>query len=402
VDEARLADALRRHAARHAVPGAAAGVLCDGASLTACHGVADPGTGEAVTAATRFGIGSLTKSLVAAVIATLAAACRLSLDDPTARHVPELAGRPWAQRATLRDLLANRSGIALSEALEFGFEARADTDDALARLVADVAACESTSSVWSYSNAGWCVLGRVIETVAGLPFAEAMRSRLREAGLAETSFAAGSAYGPAGIGVRATVADVLRFAAWQLADPALARLSEVHADVAIHGWLDAWCLGQAAFDWAGVRAVGWDGVVDGERAVLRILPEHGAAVAVLAKGSAGRALARSLIAELVDDLFGIHVPPLRLDVVPGAGGDLARFAGVYAWPDRRVEVEAAGPALLIRADGAETAALPLDARTFLVDAASPDTPTVTFGAFDPAGRPGVLYEMLWGLPRIAP
>jgi hypothetical protein len=104
----------------------------------------------------------------------------------------------------------------------------------------------------------------------------------------------------------------------------------------------------------------------------------------------------------VDDLFGIFVPPLRLDVVPGAAGELARFAGAYAWPDRRVEVEAAGPALLIRADGAETAALPLDARTFLVDAASPDTPTVTFGAFDAAGRPGVLYEMLWGLPRIAP
>jgi hypothetical protein len=30
----------------------------------------------------------------------------------------------------------------------------------------------------------------------------------------------------------------------------------------------------------------------------------------------------------------------------------------------------------------------------------PDNPTVTFGAFDVAGRPRVLYDMLWGLPRL--
>ena len=38
--------------------------------------------------------------------------------------------------------------------------------------------------------------------------------------------------------------------------------------------------------------------------------------------------------------------------------------------------------------------------TFLVDADDPDNPTVTFGGFDDDGRPGVLYEMLWGLPRV--
>jgi hypothetical protein len=34
------------------------------------------------------------------------------------------------------------------------------------------------------------------------------------------------------------------------------------------------------------------------------------------------------------------------------------------------------------------------------DADNPDTPTVTFGAFDGSGRPGVIYDMLWGLPRV--
>ena len=52
-----------------------------------------------------------------------------------------------------------------------------------------------------------------------------------------------------------------------------------------------------------------------------------------------------------------------------------------------------GAALGILRDGAVD-------RTFLVDAGDPDPPTVTFGAFDDTGRPGIVYEMLWGLPRV--
>ena len=110
---------------------------------------------------------------------------------------------------------------------------------------------------------------------------------------------------------------------------------------------------------------------------------------------------RSLFAELMGSLFAISIPALRLDAAAGADGDLARYAGVYAWPDRRVEVTAtAGSTLLIRSGSRESEALSLDERTFLVDPMDPDDPTVTFGAFDAAGRPGVLYDMLWGLPRL--
>ena len=101
-------------------------------------------------------------------------------------------------------------------------------------------------------------------------------------------------------------------------------------------------------------------------------------------------------------LFGISVPPLRLDPSPGSAGDLARYAGVYGWPDRTIEVGVAGHGLCMREEGRETEALPIDDRVFLVDALDPDSPTVTFGAFDAAGRPNVLYDMLWGMPRLDP
>jgi hypothetical protein len=208
------------------------------------------------------------------------------------------------------------------------------------------------------------------------------------------------AYGPAGTSVVSTVTDLLRFAALHLEDPSLAVLRAVHAEVSICGWLDSWCLGWAWFDWDGGQVWGWDGLINGERSVLRIVPGQQAAVVLVTNSSTGRAMYRPLFADLMGSMFGISVPPLRLEATVRAAGDLSRFAGVYAWPDRQVEVTATANGLLIKSEDRETQALPLDEQTFLVDPADPDNPTVTFGAFDTAGRPQVLYDMLWGLPRL--
>jgi CubicO group peptidase (beta-lactamase class C family) len=383
-------------------------------------------TGEPVSPGTRFSAGSLTKSMVATVIAGLAEAHRLSLDDPVTRHVPELRESGWAGRAALRDLLANRSGLGLRAGLEFGFAGRKENDGrALERLVADAAPSAPAAGFWSYSNVGWCVLGRVIETVAGVSWEDAMQRHLfRPAGMSDTACVTGGtstrramgheitaggpvpvapltarAYGPAGTSAVTTVTDLLRFAAVHLQDPSLAALRAVHAEVPIYGWLDSWCLGWARFGWDGGQVWGWDGLLNGERSVLRFVPAQQAAVALMTNGSTGRAMCRSLFAELMASLFGIGVPPLRLDPVAGAAGDLSRFAGSYGWPDRQVEVTATTRGLLISSKEGQTEALPVNDRAFLVDPTDPDNPTVTFGAFDAAHRPTVLYEMLWGLPR---
>jgi Beta-lactamase len=208
------------------------------------------------------------------------------------------------------------------------------------------------------------------------------------------------AYGPAGTSAVTTISDLLRFAALHLQDPVLASMRTVHAEPLIYGWLDSWCLGWARFDWAGGRVWGWDGLVPGERSVLRIVPERHTAVVLMTNSNTGRGMYRSLFADLMAELCGITVPPLRLDVSPEAAGELSRFAGTYAWPDRRVEVEATSCGLLINNEEGPTEAFPLDERTFVLDAADPDNPAVTFGAFDTAGQPQVVYDMLWGLPRV--
>jgi CubicO group peptidase (beta-lactamase class C family) len=266
------------------------------------------------------------------------------------------------------------------------------------------------------------LLGRVIESVTGGPWEAAMRHYLSDV-LADTTFRAGAdplrasghmttpqglvpveplrsrAYAPAGLATGTTATDLLRLAATHLADDGLTALRAVQAHVPIHGWLDDWCLGWARFDWPGGPVWGWDGLVTGERAVLRILPAQTAAVAFLTNSDTGRALYRTVLTEVMASEFGIHVPALRLTPNPNAVADLSRYAGVYTWPDQRVTVTAGDDHLLIQDTDQTLVAEPIDDRTFLVDAANPDNPTVTFANFDDSGRPHVLYLMLWALPR---
>jgi CubicO group peptidase (beta-lactamase class C family) len=426
VTEAELLDLLREHSRAHGVPGAAAGILAGGAVTVACHGAADARTGDPVTTASRFGVGSLTKSMCATAIVRLADAGQLSLEDPVAGHVPELRGAAWAEAATVRDLLANRSGLPLRARLEFGFdEHETGADDVLARFAAAVAAQEPTAVAWSYTNAGWCLAGRVVETVTGRMWEDAMREQLLDpAGMTETEFASdprsphrvtghepagkglapveplvARAFAPAGTSLASTMGDLLRFGALHLREPALAAMRAPQPSPAIHGWFDGWCLGWARFDADGGPAWGWDSVLPGERAALRILPEHDAAVAVMANSERGRALCRPVLEEILAS-FGVGLPPLRLDPDPGPAGGLERFAGVYGWPDSRVEVRAAGTHLAVSSDDGDAEAWPLDGRAFVADAADPDNPAITFGELDAAGRPGAVYLMLWAYPRI--
>jgi CubicO group peptidase (beta-lactamase class C family) len=425
IDAGSLADMLGRHAPRHRVPGAAVGLLRDGVTEIGCYGVADVRTQRPVTPSTPFSLGSLTKPVVASVLARLAAAGDLSFDDSVAARLPETSGAAWAHESTLRDLLANRSGVPLSLDLEFGFDARTDEDDgALARFAVEIADHEPSPKTWSYSNAGWCLLGRAIEVAVGTTFEDAARQHLLSAGVAGISFAvdgpatdrasghelsengpvavpprSSRAYAAAGTSATGSAETLLELARWHLTEPGLAVLRETTAQLSLPGWFDGWGLGWGRFDWSGGPAWGWDGMIDGERSCVRLLPERQAAVVLLTNASSGRALARTLLPELVDAAFGVAIPQRTLDPTPTGRGDLTRFVGVYAWPDRSIEVTAAAQGLRLTEGDREVLAPPVDDRTFLVDADDPDGPTITFGDFGNNGRPGVLYDMIWGLPR---
>jgi D-alanyl-D-alanine carboxypeptidase len=119
-----------------------------------------------------FRIASVTKIFTAAAILKLAEQGRLSLDDPLATHLPDLSA---AGRVTIRQLLTHAGGIPESSAGLPG-SARRGTDRAsrIAEIGARPLAFEPGSR-WSYSNAGYILLGAVIERVTGEPWPVAMQ-----------------------------------------------------------------------------------------------------------------------------------------------------------------------------------------------------------------------------------
>jgi hypothetical protein len=88
---------LEEHRAAAGVVGAAAGMLIGDQLITACAGNASLDPLLNVVPETRFHIVSVTKTLVATVLARLRGKDRISFDDPVAKHVPEVQVAKWSE-----------------------------------------------------------------------------------------------------------------------------------------------------------------------------------------------------------------------------------------------------------------------------------------------------------------
>ena len=119
-----------------------------------------------------FRIASLTKIFTAATILRLAEQGRLSVDDPLATHLPDLSA---AGRVTIRQLLTHSGGIPESSAGTPGSPKRGtDRASRMVEIGSRPLAFEPGSR-WSYSNAGYILLGAVIERISGEPWPVAMQ-----------------------------------------------------------------------------------------------------------------------------------------------------------------------------------------------------------------------------------
>ncbi|MCO1655651.1 serine hydrolase [Pseudonocardia humida] len=385
IDGAHWQRRLARLAEEHGVPGAQLAFLrlgTDGADdelVETAHGVLNVDTRASVTPAALFQIGSITKVWTATVVMMLVEEGLLGLDAPVVEVLPELRlADPDATKAvTTRRLLTHTSGIDGDLFTDTG-----RGDDCLRRyvdLLADSTQNHPVGATWSYCNAGYVLLGRMIEEVTGQSWDRAMRERLfTPLGLGSTvtlpeealrfADAVGHderdgvpvpapvwslprALGPAGL-ITATAADVLAFARLHLtgglaADGTrllsadhVADMAAHHADLPDkHVLGDSWGLGWIRFGWDGHRLIGHDGTTLGQQAFLRVLPEQGLAVALLTNGGHGRDLYQDLFREVFAEVVGVAMPapfappdePVPVDVEP--------HVGVYERAGVRIEVE---------------------------------------------------------------
>ena len=110
---------------------------------------------------------------------------------------------------------------------------------------------------------------------------------------------------------------------------------------------DEWGLGWMLFDWDGRRLIGHDGSTLGQNSYLRIVPDDGVAVVVMANGGNAAALYRRIVGAVLDPLTSIAVPPL-----PEATGhtiDPSRYLGVYERLAHRMVIELRGDELWMSA-----------------------------------------------------
>ena len=118
---------------------------------------------------TRFNLGSMGKMFTAVAILQLVEQGRLSLDQTVAELLPDYPDAAAAKKIRLTHLLTHTSGLGNI----FGPRYEATPKDHLDRLsdylplIAEQQLAFEPGERWSYSNAGFLVLGLIIEKVAG-------------------------------------------------------------------------------------------------------------------------------------------------------------------------------------------------------------------------------------------
>lgn len=384
IDAAHWQRRLAVLAERHKVPGAQLGILRLGGRedeiVTGAYGTLNKNisTGAPATKDSVFQIGSISKVWTATVIMRLIDEGKLSLDTLVKDVIPELklSEDELTDGITVWHLLTHTSGLDGDVFTDTG-----RGDDCLEKYVADLATAgmnHPLGATWSYCNAGYSVLGHVIEKVTGKTWDAAMAELLFQplglthtVTLPEEAILFGAAVGhvdmgdeqvvtpawglmrslgPAGL-ITARAEDVLAFARLHmaggvtadgtrlLAEETVADMQSFHAEVPDkHVLGDSWGLGWIRFDWNGARLYGHDGNTIGQAAFLRIHPETGVAVTLLTNGGNTRDFYEDLYREIFAELSGIDmkapvkVPeqPIEIDVTP--------FVGTYERASVRMEV----------------------------------------------------------------
>ncbi|SEG98864.1 CubicO group peptidase, beta-lactamase class C family [Nonomuraea solani] len=339
--------------AEHRVPGAVLAVYANGEFQEHAAGVLNTRTGVEVTTDSLFQIGSISKVWTATLALQLVEEGKLDLDRPVRAYLPEfrLADESAAALITTRHLLCHMAGFEGDLVTDTG-----RGDDAIARYVESLAEAPQVfapGELFSYNNAGYCVIGRIIEVLRGKPYIQCLRDHLiQPLKLTHTATDADEAIlhraavghapepvglwalprslAPAGSALTMTARDLLTFARGHLSDDGTAvamRAEQVHmSPITAHG--DAWALGWEVFHVGEHTIYGHNGDTIGQSAFLRLVPERDLAVALLTNGGEGVPLHHELFSHVLRELAGIDLPALPTPS-PGPAIDASRYVGGY-------------------------------------------------------------------------
>ncbi|MGI9381773.1 MAG: serine hydrolase domain-containing protein, partial [Methyloligellaceae bacterium] len=178
-------------------PGCAIAVAhAGGIVFERAYGHADLGSEIPLTPRHRMRAASHTKSFTAAGILKLREAGKLKLDDPVGSYVPAI--HPAIAQSTIGQLLSHSAGVVRDGTDAGQFHGRRPflTAEELRTELQTPPVVEANTR-FKYSNAGFALLGMVIEAITGEPYpAWIKREIVERAGLTETSIDMPSEDGP--------------------------------------------------------------------------------------------------------------------------------------------------------------------------------------------------------------
>ncbi|WP_439402511.1 serine hydrolase domain-containing protein [Bradyrhizobium sp. DASA03068] len=336
---------------RDGVPGVALGVYHRGCVGTAGLGVTNVLHPRPVDGDTLFQIASITKTFTATALLQLAEQRRVNLDDPISAHLPEftVADPEVSTSVTIRDCLTHSCGWEG----DF-FEDTGWGDDALAVMVGrmdKLVQVAPLGRIWSYNNAAFYPLGRILEVLHGRPYEDVLNKVLLAPlgmdgacffaqDLLHRNFAVGHAergghtviarpwamprcVNPSG-GVIASAAHLMRYAQFLLEGaPVLGDALRLAAfepagpstdtqTIGLGWWID---------DISGERVVSHTGAANGQPCFFAMIPSRRFALAVLTNGANGWITAQRLLAWAMRTYFGLVTPEPRAQ----------QLAAVDAW-----------------------------------------------------------------------
>jgi CubicO group peptidase (beta-lactamase class C family)/predicted N-acetyltransferase YhbS len=147
------------------------------------YGLSDREAGVPYDADTVFSLGSITKQFTAAAILKLEMQGKLRVEDDVARLLPGVPADK--QGITIHQLLTHTSGLDSDFADDFDPVGR---DAYVARALASKLLSPPGSS-YRYSNAGYSLLGAIVEIASGQPYERFLQEQLfRPAGMESTGY----------------------------------------------------------------------------------------------------------------------------------------------------------------------------------------------------------------------
>jgi CubicO group peptidase (beta-lactamase class C family) len=347
----RLED-LPRLAATHEAPGVSVAVLVDGQVMEGTAGVLNLRTGVQVTPDSLFMIQSITKVWTATLVMQLVDDGLIELDVPVRAYLPRFrtADDGASARITVRHLLTHTGGFEGDI-----WAATTAGEDALQRFVEDLVSRAPQNSrpgeMYSYCNAGYGVLGRLVEVLRNTAYPTAVRQYLAEplgidelASCADEALAFRTAIGhvrpsphaaqrpsklwavmpasnpAAGNQLAMSARALIAFASMHLTDGQASGGTRLLSTASAQAMREPQVDHPAAIGTPARHGLGWmlaprAGVVEhggdtiGVSAQLRLVPEHGIAGAILTNSDAAGPIADNLLDPLLVDLAGIGPEP---------------------------------------------------------------------------------------------